>query len=350
MSIFYDLPVKEIRRETEEAVSLLFEVPEQLKSDFTFVPGQYVTIQKELEGSVLRRAYSICSAEASGELRVAVKEVPKGRFSGFVNRKLKTGDVLEVSVPEGRFVLNTAEANQKNYLAVAAGSGITPILSMIKSVLKRETKSRFVLLYGNKSGDRTIFKKELDALQERYPEALQIQYVYSQIISDKAKFGRIDEGILKDLIKAQNGGANFDQIFICGPEEMIDTTQNFLAKQGVDKERISFELFNTSSHKKEAIKALDGKCEISVVLDDEETTFQMRKDEFILDASLAKGLDAPYSCQGGICSSCLAKVTEGEAQMETNSILDEDEVSEGLILTCQARPVSDKIKLDFDDV
>ena len=348
MSVFYKLPIKEVRRETVEAVSIAFDVPEHLKGEFEFIPGQYVTLQADLDGSVLRRAYSICSRPSSGELRVSVKEVPKGRFSQFANRKLKAGDQMEVAAPEGRFTLETSNV-PKNYMAFAAGSGITPVISMVQTVLEEEPDSRFLLVYGNKSKKQTMFMKNLDALKETYGDRFTLYYIFSQIISDHAFFGRIDKKLVKEVLH-KNDPASFDDFFLCGPEKMIDTVREELIKQGVKEDSIKFELFSTSSHKIEVKKELSGNTEITVLLDDEETTFEMRKDEFVLDAALAKGLDAPYSCQGGICSSCLARVTEGSATMERNNILDEDEVKEGLILTCQAHPTSDVIKIDFDDV
>ena len=350
MSIFHKLRVKEVRRETVDAVSVSFDVPDELEKEFRFLPGQYITIQKNLQDSLLRRAYSICSSPESGELRVAIKHVDKGRFSDFANNTLKEGDTLDVAGPEGRFVLEVDGSNQKDYLAIAAGSGITPVISMIKAVLQSEKDSRFVLIYGSKSGEKTIFKKELDELVVSAGGRFQVQYVYSQIISDKALFGRIDEKLVKELLKNKFSGWNFDSYFLCGPEEMIDGAKEMLIKKGINEDAIKFELFSSTSNKKEVTKSLSGNAEICVVLDDDETTFEMRMDELILDAALAKGLDAPYSCQGGVCSSCLAKVVEGKAVMERNTILDEDEIEEGLILTCQAHPVTSTIKIDYDDV
>lgn len=350
MSIFHKLHVKEVKRETEDAVSVVFEVPDELERDFRFLPGQYITIQKDIQDSLLRRAYSICSSPDSGELRVAIKAVAKGRFSQFANHKLKQGDVIDVAGPEGRFTLETAKDHQKDYMAIAAGSGITPVISMIKAVLQNEASSRFALIYGSKSREKTIFKKELDELEASSEGRLKVQYVYSQIISDTAKFGRINKKLLNKLLKKDFSDWNFSTYFLCGPEEMIDETKEMLEKRGVHEDDVKFELFNSTSHKKTINKALDGNVSISVMLDDEETTFEMRKDELILDAALAKGLDAPYSCQGGVCSSCLAKVVEGTAVMERNTILDDDEIEEGLILTCQAHPTSASIKIDYDDV
>lgn len=348
MSIFYKLPVKEVRRETVEAVSIAFDVPEHLKSEFEFIPGQYLTLQADLDGSVLRRAYSICSTPSSGELRVSVKEVPQGRFSQFANKKLKAGDEIEVAGPEGRFILETSSVPRK-YMAFAAGSGITPVISMVQTVLENEPESQFVLVYGNKSKDQTIFRENLDSLKEKYGDRFRLYYVFSQIISDNAFFGRIDKNLVKQVLD-KNAVGSFDSFFLCGPEQMIDTVKKELRKTGVKEDKIHLELFSSSSHKKEVKKELSGNTEITVTLDDEETTFEMRKDEFVLDAALIKGLDAPYSCQGGICSSCLARVTEGSATMERNNILDDEEVKEGLILTCQAHPTTDILRIDYDDV
>ena len=350
MSIFHQLRVKEVRRETVDAVSVAFDVPNELEKEFRFSPGQYITIQKDLQDSLLRRAYSICSSPDSGELRVAIKEVDKGRFSHFANQVLKPGDLLDVAGPEGRFVLETNEKHQKDYLAIAAGSGITPVISMIKAVLQNESKSRFALIYGSKSSDKTIFKKELDSLVASSDGRLKVQYVYSNIISDKALFGRIDGKMVKGLLKSDFSGYNFDTYFLCGPEEMIDDTKARLIKNGINEDAIKLELFSSTSNKKEVTKSLSGNTEITIVLDDEEVTFEMRRDELILDVALANALDAPYSCQGGVCSSCLAKVVEGEAVMERNTILDDEEIEEGLILTCQAHPTTSKIKIDYDDV
>lgn len=221
---------------------------------------------------------------------------------------------------------------------------------MIKAVLQNEKDSRFGLIYGSKSGEKTIFKKELDELEVSSNGRLQVQYVYSQIISDKALFGRIDAKLVKEHLKNKFSDWDFNTYFLCGPEEMIDDAKGMLIKKGVNEDAIKFELFSSTSNKKEVTKSLSGNTEICIVLDDEETIFEMRMDELILDAALAKGLDAPYSCQGGVCSSCLAKVVEGKAVMERNTILDEDEIEEGLILTCQAHPITSKIKIDYDDV
>jgi len=350
MSIFYKLSVKEITRETQDAVSVVFDIPEKLQDEFNFIPGQYITIQKELNGNILRRAYSICSSPNSNELRVAIKEVEKGTFSVYANKSLKVGDILEIAAPEGRFILETIQSNKNNYIAFVAGSGITPVLSMIKSVVETEIESKFILVYGNKSDVKTIFKNELDKLVNKYRNQFEVNYVFSQKLDDAAFSGRINFEIVNEILNNKYKHISFDEYFLCGPENMIDLVKEKLIKDGVINDSIKFELFSSNTDKKEIKSELSGRSKITVLLDEEETTFDMGKDNIILSAVLAQGLDAPYSCQGGICSSCLAKVVEGKAVMDKNSILNADEVADGLILTCQAHPVTDTIKIDYDDV
>lgn len=351
MSKFYTLTIKEIKKETKNAVSIAFNVPTELKNEFTFTAGQYINIKKELAGVELRRAYSICSAPNSNELRVAVKAVDNGTFSVFANTILNEGDTLEVQKPEGKFVLKTLENNSKNYLAIAAGSGITPIMAMLKAVLTEEPNSTFTLIYGNKTAAETIFKDEIDNLQKSFPAHLNVQYVYSQEEQENALFGRIDKGNINYVVKNKLKNLTFDSAFVCGPEAMIHLAIDVLIENNIDKSSIYFELFSTPiSSEEKATQNFEGSCEITVIVDDEETTFNMDAKTTILNAALKQGLDAPYSCQGGICSSCLAKITEGTAKMEKNAILSDSEIEEGLILTCQAHPTSQKITVDYDDV
>ena len=347
MSTFHKLTIQKIIKETQDAVSILFTVPTELKETFSFVAGQYITIKKELSGKEVRRAYSICASPDSNELKVAVKAVENGTFSTYATTKLKEGDVLEVSEPEGKFVL-TPETS-KNYIAFAAGSGITPVISMIKAVLENEVSSTFTLVYGNKSSESTIFKSELDALAEKYNAQFNLHYVFSKKLANDSKFGRIDKGHTNYFVKNIHGNISYDAAFLCGPEEMIHTVSETLQENNFDKDYIFFELFTTSDEDNN-IDIPDGKSEITVLLDDEITTFTMEKTDDILAASLRNNLDAPYSCQGGVCSSCIAKVTEGKAVMSKNSILTDSELEEGFILTCQAHPTTPKISIDFDDV
>ncbi len=348
MATFHKVTIKEIQQETANAVSVLFDIPENLKSDFNFTAGQYITLQKELNGEEIRRAYSICSTPKSGDIRVAIKAVENGTFSIYATSDLKVGDIIEISIPEGRFLLNP-EAN-KNYIAFAAGSGITPILSMVKTVLENEPTATFTLIYGNKSADDTIFYSELNTLKEAHPNQLNLHYIFSREDVKNQLRGRIDKSVCNYFVKNMYKETTFGAAFLCGPEEMIDIVSATLSENSFAKENIHFELFTASIDEEAVAEIKEGTTEITVLLDDEETTFTMQQTDDILAASLRNDLDAPYSCQGGVCSSCLCKVTEGKAVMVKNSILSDDEVEEGLILACQAHPTTAKITIDFDDV
>lgn len=350
MPSFLKLIIKEVKRETADAVSILFNVPEELKPDYKFIAGQYINLKLTLDNQEIRRAYSICSAPDSGELRIAVKAVKNGLFSQFANTKLKAGDVLEVGQPEGKFTFESDAERQKNYAAFAAGSGITPVLSIIKSVLKNEPKSSFVLVYGNKTPESTIFHQELHDLQLQYVGRFFVHYVYSQAKAENALFGRIEKSAVNFVLNNKHKELQFDKFFLCGPEEMINTVSNVLKEKNVKESAIKFELFTSSSEEHAIQGSQEGHTKITVLVDDEETTFEMSKKQTILDAALKQGVDAPYSCQGGICSSCLGRVTAGSAEMTKNSILTDSEIAEGLILTCQAHPTSETIYVDYDDV
>lgn len=349
MPSFLKLIIKEVKRETKDAVSILFNVPEELKDNYKFIAGQYVNIRLTLDGKEIRRAYSICSSPESGELRIAVKAVKDGAFSQFANTKLKAGDVLEVGKPEGKFIFEPQTDRLKNYVAFVAGSGITPVLSILKSVLKSEPKSSFVLVYGNKSPEQTIFHQELHDLHLQYVNRLFVHYVYSNAKAENALFGRIDKSVVNYTLNNKHKEMEFDKFYLCGPEAMIETVSTVLKEKNVKDSAIKFELFTASVHEHE-IKDLSGHSKITVMVDDEETSFEMSQKQTILEAALKQGIDAPYSCQGGICSSCLCRVTEGSAEMKKNSILTDKEIADGLILSCQAHPTSDTIYVDFDDV
>ncbi|AMC11250.1 flavodoxin reductase [Lutibacter profundi] len=351
MSNFHSLIVKEIKQETPDAISIVFDIPKAIQNNFNFIAGQYITIKTTIASEEIRRAYSICSSPNSGELRIAIKKIKNGLFSVFATTKLKKGDVLEVSAPEGKFILETSKNNAKNYLGIVAGSGITPVMAMIKAVLEDEPTSTFSLVFGNKTVKDTIFKGEIDTLKNKYPTTFNIQYVYSREQQPNALFGRIDEGNINFILKNKFTGCTFNSAFLCGPETMIETVKNTLINSGFDKNNIYFELFSTpSSSKNDVTKTFEGNCDITVLVDDEETTFTMNSKTTILTAALKEGIDAPYSCQGGICSSCIAKVVEGSVVMDKNAILSDKEIKEGLILTCQAHPTSQKITIDYDDV
>ena len=349
MSTFHKLRIEKIIKETPEAVSILFDVPAELQEEYTFIAGQYITVKTTLDNREIRRAYSICASPNSKQIKVTVKAVDHGTFSTYATTKLKEDTFLEVSEPEGRFILEPQP--QKNYIAFAAGSGITPVLSMVKTVLENEPTSTFTLVFGNKKADKTIFYNELNDLVAKYPTQFNLHYVFSQEVRTNSKFGRIDKGHVNYFVKNVHKDLSFDSAYLCGPEEMIQTVSETLQEDGFDERDIYFELFTaTISDEEAALHIPDGKSELKVVLDDEEHTFMMEKTDTILAASLRHKLDAPYSCQGGVCSSCIAKVTEGKAVMAKNSILTDEELEEGLILTCQAHPTTQKIVIDFDDV
>lgn len=348
MDKFYSLKIKEIIRETPKAVSLSFELPEELKGKFEYKAGQYVTLRTEIEGKEVRRAYSLCSAPGSEDFKVTVKEVPGGKFSVLANNKLKAGDALDVFSPEGKFFYEPAK--QPNaYAAFAAGSGITPVMAIIKSVLKNEPESQFVLVYGNKTPEETIFFKELLELQANHPEQLFIEFVYSKAREDHAGFGRIDTSTVNYILKNRFKDLDFREFYLCGPEEMIDKVREVLKENGVSGEKINFELF-TVKDTGSVQAVLAGETTLTILVDDEETTFTMDQKETVLDAALENDLDVPYSCQGGICSSCIARIKEGKAEMRKNQILTDSEIAEGLILTCQAHPLTPVLKVDYDDV
>jgi ring-1,2-phenylacetyl-CoA epoxidase subunit PaaE len=350
MSSFYKLAIKEIIRETADAVSILFNVPEELQSNYSFVAGQYVNLKVTLDGQEIRRAYSICAAPQSGELRIAVKSVKNGFFSKFANEKLSVGNVIEVGTPEGKFTFEPKADRQKNYAAFVAGSGITPVFSIIKSVLEEEPNSTFVLVYGNKSEKDTIFHNQLHDLQLQYVGRLFVQYVYSQSTADNALLGRIDHTTVNYVLKSKHAEMEFSKYFLCGPEEMIQIVTAALKENNVSDSDIKFELFSTSSSGSKADVGASGHTSISILVDDEETSFEMSQQQTVLEAALKQGLDVPYSCQGGICSSCICKITEGAAEMKKNQILTDAEVAEGLTLACQAYPTTATIKIDFDAV
>ena len=350
MSSFYKLQIKEVKRETTNAVSIVFNVPAELKPTYQFTAGQYVNLKLTLDGKEIRRAYSICSSPESGELRIAIKSVKNGHFSKFANDNLKVGDLIEVGQPEGKFTFEPHADRQKNYAAFVAGSGITPVFSIIKTVLQNEPKSSFVLVYGNKSPEETIFYNALHELQLKYVGRFFVHFVFSQTKVDGELFGRIEKSSINFILNNKHKEKEFDKFYLCGPEEMITLVTTILKEHNVADKNIKFELFSTSSSENTAASSNDGHTKITVLVDGDETSFEMSQKQTLLEAALKQGLDAPYSCQGGICSSCLARITKGSAEMKKNSILTDGEIAEGLILTCQAHPTSADIFVDYDDV
>lgn len=350
MSSFYKLNIKEVKRETKDAVSVAFNVPLELKPNYNFIAGQYINLKLTLDGNEIRRAYSICSSPESGELRIAIKAVENGTFSKFSNTQLKAGDVIEVGTPEGKFTFEPDPEKIKNYAAFVAGSGITPVIAIIKTVLEKEPQSTFVLVYGNKTPEETIFYQELHELQLKYTGRFFVHYVFSQVRAENALFGRIEKSSVNYVLKNKHASLEFDKFYLCGPEEMINRVNTVLKENNIKEKDIKFELFSTSTKENKIDESLEGHTKVTVMVDDEETTFDMSQKMTLLDAALRQGIDAPYSCQGGICSSCIARIISGTAEMKKNSILTDREIAEGLTLTCQAHPTSSEIYIDFDDV
>lgn len=355
---FYPLKVKEVRPETSDCVSVALEVPEELKEIFQFAPGQYLTFRRHVEGAELRRSYSICTAPHDGELRVAVKKVKGGKFSSFANAELKAGELLDVMPPMGRFSPRESEKTHKNYLAFAAGSGITPVMSIMKSVLEREPASTFTLVYGNRNRNTIIFREAIEALKNKYMQRLRLYHVLSREHMDVPLFnGRIDAEKCAAFCNTLVDISTVDEAFICGPEEMILSVREKLLELGMPQGHVHAELFSSpdqprEKHKqwmKEHEEDQGPKSKVSITLDG--TTFDIElsyNGESILDAALAAGADLPYACKGGVCCTCRAKVLEGQVDMEVNYALEPDEVAKGFVLTCQSHPKTERVIIDFD--
>lgn len=355
---FHSLRVQDITIETPDCVSVAFEVPENLQEEYKFIPGQYLTLETEIDGEKVRRSYSLCSSPLDGELRVAIKKVELGKFSTWANESLKVGSTINVMTPEGNFFTPIKEGQKKNYVAFAAGSGITPIYSIIKAVLEVEVESTFTLFYGNQTSNTVIFKDKIDGLKNTYMDRLEIHHVLSREDqgSDLLK-GRIDDIKCESFATQFFEVKNVHEYFLCGPEGMINGVSTKLKDLGANSKNVHFELF-TSPVKNAAQKTAPSKekgakkvmSKVSVILDGEETHFDLSKDGFsVLDAALDAGADVPYACKGAVCCTCRAKVVEGSAEMDMNYALEEEEVAEGYILTCQSHPTSEKLVVSFDD-
>jgi ring-1,2-phenylacetyl-CoA epoxidase subunit PaaE len=342
------LSVKKIIKETADAISLVFDIPEAHKANFKFKAGQYITINKILDGKKIKRAYSLCTAPYEDALQVVIKRIQGGNFSVYATENIQENEVLEIGFPEGRFVLETNNKNQKHYIAFAAGSGITPIYSMLKEVLHSEPNSKFTLVYGNKTPENTIFYNQLNALAKNNKH-FKLQYVFSQSNEENTLFGRIDASIVKLMLNRDK----YNSFYICGPTEMTETIIATLVEKGTIKDNIHYELFTAKTEKDNQNMentAITGKVKVTVLLDDEHESFEMDAKETVLKAALDNDIDAPYSCQGGICSSCIGKVTKGKVKMLKNEILTEKEIEDGLTLTCQAVPETNEIIIDFDNL
>lgn len=349
MSEFHALTVSSVETLTPNAVAISFTVPKALRDTFSFVSGQYITIKHPINGGEIRRAYSICSLPTAPEISVGVKKVDGGTFSVFANAQIKAGDVLQVMPPEGRFVFSPS--NQVQHIAAfAAGSGITPILSIAQNVLESHLNNTFVLVYGNQSPRETMFYREIQRLLKKYPNRFFVQLVYSKAQEEGSLFGRIDAATTNFVVKNKFKDVSFDRFYLCGPEPMIHVVSDTLKAAGVPHDNILYELFTSTEAVDTIAEDLDGSTKVEVVVDDESYSLSMDKKTLVLDAVLKENIDAPYSCQGGVCSSCIARIKEGKAEMVKNQILTDGEIAEGLILTCQAHPLTPTLKVDYDDV
>ncbi|MCY7292622.1 MAG: phenylacetate-CoA oxygenase/reductase subunit PaaK [Ferruginibacter sp.] len=351
---FHSLKVKEVKKETPDCVSVSFLIPEDLTEMFSFKEGQNITIKKNINGEEVRRSYSVCNAPYEHELRVAIKKTTGGLFSSFANDELKAGDSLEIMPPTGRF---NAKPEIGNYLAIAAGSGITPIISIIKHTLKTQLQSSFTLIYGNKSRGSIIFFEEIEALKNKFMERFTCVNILSRERTDaEINYGRIGTEKLEGLKHLLNF-KTFNDAFICGPEEMIFASAVFLEENGMPKKNIHFELFTTPGQKQQEVgnkqlaevEDAGPKSNITIKLDGRTFNFDLAyKADNILDAALQQGADLPYACKGGVCCTCRAKLVEGKVHMDVNYALEDDEVAQGFILTCQSHPLTEKVVIDFD--
>ncbi|MFV0276611.1 MAG: 1,2-phenylacetyl-CoA epoxidase subunit PaaE [Parahaliea sp.] len=356
---FYALNIARVEPETDQAVCLSFDIPEALGDTFRHQPGQYLTLRSQVDGSEIRRSYSICSGVNDPNLQVAVKRVEGGLFSNFVNDRLRGGDVLEVMPPQGSFFVPLDPQAQRNYLFIASGSGITPVVSNIRSILETEPQSRVTLLYGNQRSNTIMFRETLSFLKNRHLT----RFHWVNILSREDQGcdilnGRLNNRKGADLNRQLIDLKVFDEYFICGPESMISEVSRGLRGVGVAEEHIHYELFAASADDARAVvekhharvKAYGGKTSaVTVIRDGRASTFDLTADgENVLDAGLNHGIDLPYSCKGGVCSTCKARLLEGEVDMDITHALESAELAAGLILTCQAHPITDKVVVDFD--
>lgn len=353
---FHRLAVNDLRRETADAVSMTFAIPKELAGDYSFLPGQYLTLRTTMDGEEVRRSYSICSGPDDGELRIAVKKVDGGAFSNWAADELKSGDELDVMTPTGRFGVAHAPDQARFHVGFAAGSGITPILSIIKGVLAREPKSRFFLFYGNRTTEGMLFLEELEELKDRFLERLSLFHVISGEEQDiPILHGRLDGDKVRVLLRSLVPAASVDHVFICGPVGMSEDIEATCRAIGIADEKIHVERFVSEfggkpRPKKAVEPGAPPKAVASLIIDGKRREVPVAEGEAILDAALRAGVDLPFACKGGMCSTCRAKLVEGEAQMEVNYSLEPWELKAGFILTCQARPCTDKVVVDYDHV
>lgn len=351
---FHPLSIKEIKRETADCVSVSFDIPPNLVADFKFKQGQNITIKAMIDGEECRRSYSICSAPFENELRIAVKQVNGGKFSSHANKNLKKGDVLQVMPPTGKFNTILHPDNKKSYVAFAAGSGITAILSLIKTTLNQEDQSNFTLIYSNKNKNSIIFFEEIEALKNQYLQRFNLIHLLSREKTEAPiNAGRIDEHKLRSLASIINY-KNTNEFFVCGPGSMMTGVKDFLQAEGIKTENIHTEMFTAPGQKTftEENILVDSnlpKSKINILLDGRSIEFDLAfETDTILDAALKQGADLPFACKGGVCATCKARLISGEIKMKVNYALEADEIENGFILTCQSLPLTESVFIDFD--
>ena len=355
MAQFHTIELADVQKETTDCAVLTFQIPDSLKDAFAFRQGQHLTLRTEINGEDVRRSYSLCSGPTEGLWQVAVKQIPGGVFSTYVNEQLKAGDHLELMEPSGHFGVEVSD-KPKNYAAFVAGSGITPVLSMIKAHLEAEPESSFSLFYLNRTAKSIIFKEEIEQLRNRYFGRLHIYYFLTREKRDIALFnGRFDAEKLQQIFKGLLAVDRLDEVFLCGPEEMIFTVKDNLMEAGLDQGQIHYELFVSGLTEADKLRMaqleeqrIDG-VDVTIVDGGKEFHFVMTEEhDSILDGALEAGADLPFACKGGVCSTCKCKVTDGQVAMKINYALEAYEVEQQFVLSCQAIPTSDKVRVDFD--
>ncbi|MDQ6627879.1 MAG: phenylacetate-CoA oxygenase/reductase subunit PaaK [Pseudomonadota bacterium] len=355
---FHPLRIKSVRPETDEAVVVSFEVPGDLADTFRFRHGQHLTLRNTVDGSDERRSYSICAGVDDGELRVGVRRVPGGRFSTWVNQTLKAGDTIQVMAPEGRFFVPLDPSAARHYLGIAGGSGITPILSIMKTVLAAEPMSRFTLIYGNRKLRSTMFVEELEDLKDRYLGRLTMHMVFSQESTELPLHnGRLDREKIGEFLGRLVEPSRLDHVFICGPHGVNDEAEAALTGAGVDPARIHVERFGVPDAAGAARQAAPelhvgdaADAKLTIIRDGMRSEIDFHASHGnVLEAAAAAGLEVPFSCRSGVCCTCRAKLLEGEVRMQRNFALEKHEVAAGFILTCQAHPLTERVVISFDE-
>jgi len=357
--MFHPLRVRSVQPDTAEAVIVTFDVPEDLRTVFGFTQGQYLTLRKEIDGQDLRRSYSICAGVDDAELRVGVRKVKGGVFSNWINENLKPGDTINVMAPQGRFFVPLDPAAKRHHVGIAGGSGITPILSIMKTVLAREPHSQFTLLYANRSLKSTMFKEELEDLKDKYMTRLVLHHVFSDEHTDAPiNMGLMNREKLGEFLRTLVPAASIAHAYVCGPFQMNDEAEAAMLAAGVPEDRIHIERFGIAQQATGQVGAViheakPGDAEqskIVIIRDGLRREIQFTRDQpSILDAASACGLEMPFSCTSGVCGTCRAKVIEGDVRMERNFALDKNEVANGFVLTCQSHPMTERVVLTFDE-